>query len=187
MPGKKIFIALAVLAVGAALPAFADGLTVDLGGLTGDYVAAMGASARSVTVTLDPNLGSIGDLSIHWMGVSQPGVETDDQGVEHLWYADLIAFLHDPHGNSLWATTISPDGVFDTTPPFTLVDGAPVTSYSFLLDGPIQIDVALVSSEDEGMTIVSRPTAHIQDASLAIGVFTPEESTSWGQVKSMFR
>ncbi len=171
----------------AAVPALADPLVIPLTNVDGQYVARFGESARSTTFTLAPEIGAIDDLSIHWTGEAFNGQRRDGNGNLVDWIADLVAFVPDPHGGFLWAVAQPLTGAFDLSTPFTTLGGSAVASWAFLLDGPVQVGLALVASQDDDMEIVAWPEARLDAAAIEAGTYVGNEDATWGSVKALYR
>ncbi len=171
----------------AAVPALADPLVIPLTDLDGQYVARFGESARTTTFTLAPDVASIDDLSIHWTGEAINGQRRDGDGVLVDWVADLVAFVPDPQGGFLWAVTMPLTGAFDLSTPFLTVGGTAVANWAFLLDGPVQVGLALVASQDDDMEIVAWPEARLDAAAIEAATYVGNEDAAWGDVKVLYR
>lgn len=178
---------LLLLCLIAAVPALADPLVIPLTGVDGQYVARFGESARSTTFTLAPDIASIDELSIHWTGEAFNGQRRDADGDLVAWVADLVAFVPDPQGGFLWAVTMPLTGAFDLSTPFLTIGGSAVASWSFLLDGPVQVSLALVSSQDDDMEIVAWPEVRLDTAAIEAGTYVGNEDAAWGDVKVLYR
>jgi hypothetical protein len=178
---------LLLLCLIAVVPALADPLVIPLTGVDGLYVARLGESARSTTFTLAPEVGSIGDLAIHWTGEAFNGQRRDGGGNLVDWVAELVAFVPDPHGGFLWAVTMPVTGAFDLSTPFTTVGGGVVASWAFLLNGPVEVGLALVASQDDDMEIVAWPEARLDTAAIEAGTYVGNVDATWGGVKALYR
>ena len=171
----------------AAVPALADPLVIPLTGVDGQYVARFGESARSTTFTLAPEVGSIDDLSIHWAGEAFNGQRRDSGGNLVDWVAELVAFVPDPQGGFLWAVAMPLTGAFDLSTPFLTIGGNIVANWAFLLDGPVQVGLALVASQDDDMEILAWPEARLDTAAIEAGTYVGNENATWGGVKVLYR
>lgn len=178
---------LLLLCLIAAVPALADPLVIPLTGIDGPYVARFGESARSTTFTLAPEVGAIDDLSIHWTGEAFPGQRRNGDGDLVDWAAELVAFVPDPAGGFLWAVAAPASGAFDLSTPFLTIGGSAVASWAFLLDGPVQVGLALVASQDDDMEIVAWPEARLDTAAIEAATYVGNEDATWGGVKVLYR
>jgi hypothetical protein len=157
---------------------------IDLPGLSGHYIAGPRPGTEQL-VTIDlTQYASISSLRFEVAGVWHSGSITQDgvvlpvDGCVALWIRNL-----DLNYPMAWSCTV--DGAFllelDT---FWITFQHTVTDWSFLLEGSYEVVLAISASSTYPE---DWPSADIESVTLIVDGVVPNEQSTWGTLKALYR
>jgi len=181
---RGLGLALGLLLLAGAASAETSSFPLD--DLLGSYSAEPGLHLRSHSLTLPSELGSVTDVFIQCTGVYLPGETRDEEGTPYDWGAELAFFLQVGDA-SYWAVLTPDQGAFNLTAAFESPGGSPLVGGALGGGAAVTVDAVLLASGDDGRTIVRYPAVTLTGATLEVHTGVANESSSWSDLKALYR
>ena len=187
MRASIVVFACAVLLAHA--PADAGLITVPVSGMSGDYSEPGGVPIeRSASFTFNPTITNITEVRVKLTGVHVRSSQSCNS-LPWLWNFHFLVEIYDSvpgtgHSIVAWPDV---DGAFIET---RRVGTIGVTDWSFLLDGTAHIRIVGDPSAGQDCTPLG-PPPEAALATVEVEIFgdvtTPVETSTWGQIKALYR